>query len=179
MTNLKGYEENLYTQYSIRTSSGIYVDFVNPRKEMFCIEDIAHALSQLPRFGGHLPYWYSVADHCISCARKAEQDGETKGNIFACLMHDCSEAYLLDLPSPIKKLIPGYIVIEDRILRLLSEIFGFHYGLDGFGSYVKSVDKYKLEVEWDYFIGLHTQDYIRNPKTSEKIFLEAYEKYRH
>ena len=54
-------KENLYTPNCIRTFTGLYMNVFNPKPDMICIEDIAHALSQQPRFGGHLPRMYSVA----------------------------------------------------------------------------------------------------------------------
>lgn len=58
--------ENLYTKDCIRTVSGIYVNVFEPKPEMFVIEDIAHALSFMPRFAGHLRWPYSVAQHSLA-----------------------------------------------------------------------------------------------------------------
>ncbi len=60
--------ENLYTPDCIRTFSGQYVNVFAPDPDTILIEDIAHALSQQCRFGGHLPEFYSVAQHCVICA---------------------------------------------------------------------------------------------------------------
>ena len=53
--------ENLHTADCIRTFTGLYMNVFEPTPEMICIEDIAHGLSNMPRFGGHLPEFYSVA----------------------------------------------------------------------------------------------------------------------
>lgn len=140
MTNSKGYKENLYEKGCIRTFSGIYVDILNPKPEMFVIEDIAHALSQLPRFGGHLPVFYSVAEHSLCASNVGEKER------FELLMHDASEAYILDIPSPLKKILKEYKEIEHNLNIVLSEVFRFQYP---FSSYVHSLDKKMLEHEWE------------------------------
>jgi len=91
--------ENLFTPNCIRTFTGKYVNVFEPTLEMICIEDIAHALSMQCRFGGHLPYFYSVAQHSINCSFLVD----TPCLKLEVLMHDASEAYLLGIPSPIKK----------------------------------------------------------------------------
>lgn len=144
MKKSKGYEEDLYTAGCIRTFTGIYVDVMNPKPEMFCIEDIAHALSMQPRFGGHLPVFYSVAEHSCRCALAA-----TEGSKFDALMHDCSEAYLMDIPSPIKLYLSNYAAIERNLMITLSEVFKFNYPLT---EPVKRVDKTLLEEEWQTLV---------------------------
>jgi hypothetical protein len=59
--------ENLNAVRSIRTISGLYVNVFEPDPKTLIIEDIAHALSNQPRFGGHLPKFYSVAQHSLLC----------------------------------------------------------------------------------------------------------------
>jgi hypothetical protein len=132
--------ENLYTPNCIRTFTGIYVNVFEPTMEMIFIEDIAHALSNQCRFGGHLPQFYSVAQHSTAMSTKMH-----KKHKLAALLHDASEAYLLDIPSPIKKGLSNYKEIEDRLMILIAEKFGFQYPLH---EKVKEVDEYMLQWEW-------------------------------
>lgn len=81
-------------------------------KEEIDIEDIAHALSLLCRAGGHFPYFYSVAQHSVNCAREAMARGCSARIQLGCLLHDGSEAYLSDITRPIKPLLPTYLEIE-------------------------------------------------------------------
>jgi uncharacterized protein len=69
----------------------------DPRPEDVDIRDIAHALSLMCRFGGHSRCFYSVAEHSIRVAALCSQK-----NKLAALLHDAAEAYLVDLPRPIK-----------------------------------------------------------------------------
>ena len=135
-------EENLYTPNCIRTVSGIYINVFEPKPEMICIEDIAHALSYQCRFGGHLPKFYSVAEHSLNCSYLIE-DSNLK---LAALLHDASEAYLLDIPRPIKSGLTNYKEIEDSLMKVIAEKFGFEYPLH---SKIKEIDEIMLQTEWD------------------------------
>lgn len=94
----------------IRTFSGVQFNPFEPRPEDVLIEDIAHALSNLCRFGGHCDYFYSVAQHSVYCAQMS-----TPKHKLALLLHDASEAYLVDMPRPIKWHLKEYKRIENAI----------------------------------------------------------------
>lgn len=134
--------ENLHAN-AIRTYSGLYMDVFNPTPEMICIEDIAHALSNTPRFGGHLKHFYSVAQHSIFCANNVNNYK------MQALMHDASEAYLTDIPSPIKKRMPQYKEVEHSLMLAIAEKFGFNYPLS---QEVKDVDYFALTFEWEKYM---------------------------
>lgn len=134
-------KENLYTPDCIRTVSGKYVNVFEPDPETICIEDIAHALSMQCRFGGHLPQFYSVAQHSIFCADLADADQK-----LAALLHDASEAYMLDIPKPIKLKLANYGEIEDGLMKLIAAKFGFAYPLS---DHIKLIDKRMLHMEWN------------------------------
>lgn len=133
--------EELYKKDHIRTFTGKYVNVFNPTPEMICIEDIAHSLSNQCRFAGHLKQFYSVADHSINCAMQVAEEHK-----LAALLHDASEAYLIDIPSPIKKRLTNYHEIEDNLMRLIANKFGFTYPFD---PVIKEIDEYMLRTEWD------------------------------
>jgi hypothetical protein len=134
--------ENLFTPNCIRTVSGIYINVFEPTPEMICIEDIAHALTYQCRFGGHLPKFFSVAQHSLNCSYMVEEN-ELK---LAALLHDASEAYLLDIPRPIKQGLSNYKEIEDGLMSVIADKFGFDYPIH---PKVKEVDEQMLQVEWD------------------------------
>lgn len=133
-------EENLFTPDCIRTFSGLYMNVFEPTLEMICIEDIAHALSMQCRFGGHMQTFYSVAQHSCSCALNMPDEYKLQA-----LLHDASEAYIIDIPSPIKKGLSNYKEIENRLMKLIAEKFGFVYPLE---KPVKEIDRAMLKLEW-------------------------------
>src|SRR5579859_7012785 len=106
----------------IETFSGKKFHLLEPQPDEICIEDIAHALSNQCRYTGHTRRFYSVAEHSVHVSLLAvhyQLDG---------LLHDASEAYICDLARPVKMLTPvgkPYYEIEDRIMRVIAEKFGF------------------------------------------------------
>ena len=166
--------ENLYTPNCIRTFTGIYMNVFEPTPEMICIEDIAHALSNQCRFGGHLPEFYSVAQHSTRCC-----DAAIPKYKIEALLHDASEAYLLDIPSPIKKNLSNYHEIEHRLMMLIAEKFKFNYPLS---DEVKELDKMALEFEWQHHM---IAPFFEPPnllcltnKDAEKLFLNLFHEWK-
>lgn len=161
-------KENLFEKDCIRTVSGIYVNVVNPTTDMICIEDIAHALSRIPRFGGHLKEYYTVAQHSVMCAMASTPEHQ-----YAALMHDASEAYLLDIPSPLKLHLPEYKVIEDNMMRVIAQALGVVFP---FAKEIKQVDSVMLEKEWGRLVlndGIDDFE-VWNMEKSKSNFLEYY-----
>lgn len=158
----------------IRTFTGKEVNIFNPKEDMFCIEDIAHALSKEQRWGNHLPVNYSVAQHCIICSELAPIE-----NKYTALMHDIFEAYGRDLPKPIKEHpeLKMYKELEDKLMRFLSGVFGFQYPLP---ARVIEIDAFMAKQEWD---GLMVKNIpfnyvLMNHNQAKKKFLQVYKQLR-
>lgn len=97
----------------IRTyTSGVF--HTDPRPEEVSIDDIAMSLSRIPRWGGHTKLPYSVAAHSMYVAKLLPSHLQLTG-----LLHDASEAYLADIPSPFKVLLPDYKKLEERIMSVI------------------------------------------------------------
>ena len=110
-------------QEYITTYTGIRFYPADPDPEGIKIEDIAHALSVLCRGNGHVSTFWSVAQHCILCAREAAAREWPDRLVLACLLHDAGECYLSDIPRPFKKSLPQYREREDRMLDMIFEKF--------------------------------------------------------
>lgn len=73
-------------------------------------EDVAHALSMLCRYGGHIDTFYSVAEHCVLMSYAVPPD-----DALAALLHDATEAYVVDVPRPVKRYLPEYRALEQMV----------------------------------------------------------------
>lgn len=104
---------------SICTYTGIQFTPFTPRVEQVCAADVAHALSNMPRFAGHTRRFYSVAQHSVTVSLICAPEDAVYG-----LLHDASEAYLLDVPTPWKHLLPGYREAEIALQVAILEAFG-------------------------------------------------------
>ena len=107
----------------ITTYTGKHFDPVNPDKHLIDIRDIAHALSLICRGNGHVKTFFSVGQHCVNAAKEAILRGYSDRVILACLIHDAGEAYLSDVPRPVKPSMPKYNQLEDRLLNMIYEKF--------------------------------------------------------
>jgi hypothetical protein len=97
---------------------------LHPDPEYINIKDIAHALSNVCRFTGHVSQFYSVAQHCVLVSQICEPE-----NALCGLLHDASEAYLSDVARPVKytELMEGYREIEAVLEQAICEKFGTPY----------------------------------------------------
>lgn len=154
----------------IRTASGRYVNILAPTLEMIAIEDIAHALCVAPRWGGHTRIPYSVAQHSLHVAQACPPFYALAG-----LLHDAAEAYLCDVPTPVKKLLKGYEDIEANFLQVIFERFGVGYPIP---DSVKVADADVLQWEWDNLvIGNRGPDMYQHAEGVRANFLKAFHHY--
>ena len=109
---------------AILTASGKWFDVLHPDPALIDLRDIAAALSKLCRFGGHCAQFYSVAEHSVLTARLTQLK-HPKNRILSAwaLLHDASEAYLVDIPRPIKRQLQEYVRLEDAIQCVIAERF--------------------------------------------------------
>jgi len=106
---------------SITTHSGIRFWPLLPNPGDILIEDIAHSLAHQCRFGGHTRVFYSVAEHSVRVSQLCAPDNALWG-----LLHDASEAYLSDIPAPLKELseLEPYRAAERALQRTIAARFG-------------------------------------------------------
>jgi 5'-deoxynucleotidase YfbR-like HD superfamily hydrolase len=90
----------------------------DPRAAEVRIEDIAHALSHLCRFGGHSNWFYSVAEHSVYVSQVVPPE-----HALQALLHDATEAYCVDVPRPLKIMMPEYAKIEHKNWLAIAERF--------------------------------------------------------
>ena len=128
------------------------------------IRDIAHALAMQCRYGGHSLWHYSVAQHSVLVSQIVPPSMALSG-----LLHDASEAYLVDLPRPVKhsRYLDGYREIEERLEEQIAKAFELPYP---FPQEVKEAD---LEVYYSearaLFTKVHPDWEIPIPKVNIEI----------
>lgn len=105
----------------ITTHSGRRFYPLDPRVDEIDINDIAHSLSNQCRFAGHCTTFYSVAQHCVFVSLTCHPDEAAEG-----LMHDSPETYLVDIPSPLKKMpeFEAYRKAEQKVAEVIAARFG-------------------------------------------------------
>lgn len=91
----------------MQTFSGARFHPLDPRPDEVDPVDIAHALSLLCRYGGHVDRFYSVAEHCVLMSEAVPAE-----HALAALLHDATEAYVVDVPRPLKRYLGAYRDIE-------------------------------------------------------------------
>lgn len=136
---------------TICTASGVEFDLMAPTPDMVRIEDIAHALSNMPRFAGHTREFYSVAQHTVLVADLVAHAGATLGtprwHQRVAMLHDAAEAYVLDVPTPLKAQLRAYVEIEQRVRAAIFDRFEVYWPHHDLPSAVKSADKLALLIE--------------------------------
>lgn len=176
-------KKNVSGMNTIMLASGKYFDFNDPENSDFDIEDIAHSLSHMCRYVGHTPYFYSVAEHSIHTSYMVPDEHKLQA-----LLHDAAEAFIGDVSTPLKNLLPDYRRLEKRVERAVFRRLGVDYP---FHSSVKEADKLMLLAEQKYIFKnddiwlehdmvVHRPPFFRdvgmsNPVEVKREFLERYD----
>lgn len=107
---------------AILLESGKFYSYLNPEKNDWTIEDIALSLSNLCRYSGQVGKFYSIAQHCYHVSYAIDQRYALDG-----LLHDGVEAFMVDVPTPLKVLLPDYKALEEKHEAELFSRFGLEY----------------------------------------------------
>jgi len=163
--------------------SGGQFNYNKPEKSDVTLDDLAGALSNICRFSGHLPQFYSVAQHLVNTSRIVPVE-----YAFDALMHDTAEAFTNDLPTPLKWALPIFKELEVKIESAMAKKFGFNFPYD---PAVKQADTIMLLLEktyvkgdtsvWPMYEGIEFEQYKDKvdlkgwtPKRAKREFLERY-----
>lgn len=103
----------------VQTHTGVRFNVVKPTQDMVKTEDICHALSHVNRFSGHTRRPYSVAEHSLLVYRLVD----TGPLQLEALLHDATEAYLGDVPTPVKNLCPCYLDLEYEVRKAIADAY--------------------------------------------------------
>lgn len=165
----------------MQTRAGLAYFHENPTVDSIRIADIAHALSNICRFGGHTSRFYSVAEHSVLVSQVVPAE-----HAFVALMHDATEAYVCDVPRPLKKML-GKVYAD--LEALAWDAICVKYGMDtDLPPCVKEADNAVLLAEkaalllpaplpWSWADGLLPADVkVRalQPKQAKAVFLNRF-----
>jgi len=166
----------------IQTYTGGKIYPLDARADEIDISDIAHSLSMQCRYNGHCETFYSVAEHCVLLSRLVDPE-----NAFAALMHDASEAYLTDIPRPIKPGLLNYKEIENKLMNVIALKYGFtwppplqvtEYDMRILND-EREQNMWKSIHEWDdYGEKLGVELKFWSPEKAEQKFINAFIKLR-
>lgn len=137
-------------QPTIATFSGATFDFLNPEGSAFALLDIAQGLANTARFAGQTGSFYSVAQHSVLVSHEVAPALALQG-----LFHDAAEAFLGDVPTPLKQLLPDYRRLEKQAERSILRRLGLPDTLD---PAVKRADLVLLATEKRDLMGGHDRD---------------------
>jgi hypothetical protein len=144
----------------IGTATGKKVNIFDPELDEIDIEDIANALSKICRFNGHISDFYSVAQHSVMVSkmlRKCAKDIQRHG-----LLHDADEAYLCDIPSPLKymdEMLPYRRIARNFLVNVIYKKFHV-FSQDEFTEEVKIADVTALAFEAREFFSGPTRPWV-------------------
>lgn len=136
----------------LQTYTGKLFDFANPKASAIDVKDIAHALSLEARYGGHTDKHYSVAHHAILVCDYlwSTTDSNPMWSFYG-LHHDSAEAYLKDIPKPLKDMLPDYRALERAVSYELAVALdlprNFHKH-----DMVKRAEIAVTRAEWEQFM---------------------------
>jgi hypothetical protein len=155
----------------LETVTGVMFDVIDPKPEMVKLDDIAWSLSRQARFNGHtIPLVpYSVAQHSVNVAKRVELKSNSRVLTRAALMHDAAEAYISDIPSPIKHIPQVRETIkaaEDKILRVVFEKFEIVWPNEEGWAIIEEADIWWRAVEAYQFMHSRGKDWTGLPEVS-------------
>lgn len=123
----------------IGTATGHRIDYEQPDLSEITIEDIATALSKQVRFCGNVDEPYSTAQHSVEGSYRCDK-------ALKFLLHDASEAWTNDCPTPLKNLLgDAWRTIEDRLQLAVYQKFGVDTELRD--PVIKTTDRRMLFTE--------------------------------
>ena len=158
----------------LKTYTGRIFDFNNITKDSIYIPDVLHALPSLNRFLGHSSRPYSVGEHTLRGHLMCAELGFTPKQALYWFIHDFTEAYVGDCPTPLKKLLPNFKDYEAQVEQAVLEHLGIEIPTEEEYALVKRIDATMLVLEMRD-LTLHDYENFIN----EDVYLDVLDDMRH
>lgn len=149
------------------TYTGVKFYPLDPRPEDIRVMDIAHALANICRFGGHTEQFYSVSQHSCLGVDILRLQCKTPAIQYQFLMHDATEAYVGDCVRPLKYSMPEFMEIEDRTWFAIAKALGLPRKLD---PIIKITDRVLLSTERRDVVPFHEGFVYKEKKPPSRLF---------
>ena len=171
----------------LRSVYGSEISILEPKPNDFMLEEIARGLSNVARYSGQTPRHYSVAEHSLHVSAvlmmprlqfPAQGPRPRPDLALWGLMHDAAEAYLSDVPTPLKELLPRFSTIEETFLQAIAQRFSLVWPMP---KIVKVADRLIYHRECQEFQRIRRARFeptgfgVLSPREAEKRWLEAFE----
>lgn len=111
-------------------------------------EEIFHPLSQICRFSGQCPNFFSVGQHTLNIYSKLKKKTDNPFILGQSLLHDATESFLSDMASPVKKELPDYRSLEQNLSKQIYRMFGYP---ENTHQSIKDLDKSMGQTEHAVF----------------------------
>jgi 5'-deoxynucleotidase YfbR-like HD superfamily hydrolase len=178
--------------FCVQTRNGEHFDPKVGKLSAVVVDDIAHALSNLCRFSGHCRSFYSVAEHSVLVSRIIRDAYPQDTNaIWAGLLHDATEAYVGDITTPLKDLLPQFKELEEQLAVKIAKKFKIRWDERTLAR-VKTADLIALSTEakllfedisqWDIIKSYESKKYLVHPlfpvspMTAKRMFMKEFER---
>lgn len=164
----------------IGTYSGRKFYPLDPNPADIDIVDIAHSLSMQCRYAGHCRRFYSVAEHSVLLAEWML--GVAPEHALWALLHDASEAYLVDVPRPLKHSMPDYLAAERQVMRAVCKRFSLPEAMpalvheadqDIIADELANMEYMPWHDKHDDPLGVTLRYW--GPSTAKEVFLDMYD----
>lgn len=139
----------------VTTVTGDHVDLATPSASQITLDDIARALGNTCRWGGHVTGFYSVAEHAILVSYLLEHAGMPPPIVMAGLHHDSHEAYIGDVVTPWKTMLGDvYTRVANRLDGTIARALDVPVGVHPLGASI-----HREAVEWADDVALKGEDW--------------------
>lgn len=161
---------------TIMLNDGEPFSFSDLNVNSFSIQTVAHALSLMCRFGCHCDRFYSVAEHSVLVSLLEPS--------LEALLHDAVEAYIGDVPRPLKKILPEFTILEKKIEERFAQKHGLKYP---WSETIKQADTSVLAAEMRVLMPVKALEWVTGiipanvdilclrPRDAMKSFMARYE----
>lgn len=114
----------------VNTYSGKEMSLVNPKVEDVSLLDISYTLANIKRWNATTPF--TVAQHSLLVEEIVRLNGGSNKERLLALLHDSAEAYIGDMPKPLKDLDVNSLFLKTE--ALIEDVIRQAFQLEEFNS---------------------------------------------